>query len=357
MRCYNYKFNIFACVAILAAGIAGGFGSAKETIDLSKIAEGVYAQYVNPDGNAVSNSGVVVLEHGVLVFDTHFTPEAGQALLAGIKTLTSKPVRYVVNSHFHPDHTHGNQALINAQLIASLNARRDILQVDLPSLNRTAGFARSQLDKMRKEMEQEQDAAKIQNLRTQINSREDYLETISRLKIIAPDIALEDRLILHDGKQEVQLLFLGVGHTDGDVVLFIPSLKAAFLGDLFFNNAIPNVQDANILEWMKTLEETLKLDADKFVPGHGPLGSKNDVKKFLSYLEELKKSVEEAIARGSTLDQTIQDIQIPPKYSSYQFKNFFPANVQKMYLELKALQLASIPVEDSKKSERDKPKQ
>ncbi|HYK87416.1 MAG TPA: MBL fold metallo-hydrolase, partial [Acidobacteriota bacterium] len=84
------------------------FPSAQEG-DLTKLAEGVYAQIVSPDGNAVGNSGVIVLEHSVLVFDTHFTPEGAQVLLSKIRAITPKAIRYVVNSHFHPDHTHGNQ--------------------------------------------------------------------------------------------------------------------------------------------------------------------------------------------------------------------------------------------------------
>jgi cyclase len=347
---------LLVCFLFSAARVFCGSGPAKETAELTKLAEGVYVQVVSPDGNAVSNSGVVILDHGVLVFDTHFTPEAGQVLLAGIRSLTSKPVRYVVNSHFHPDHTHGNQVWANAQLIASTNARRDVLQVDLPSMNRAVGITQDQLETMRRDMEQEADSARIQSLRAQIKLREDYLETMSRLKIIAPIVTLDDGLTILEGKREVQILYFGAGHTDGDVVLYLPSLKIAFLGDLFFNKAIPNVQDASVLEWMKTLEEVLKLDAEKFLPGHGPVGSKNDVKEFLGYLEELKTLIEAAIARGDTMEQTTHDTQVPPKYSSYQFQNFFPSNVQKMYTELKASQLASIPAEGPRKSEREKAK-
>ena len=83
--------------------------SPDEASEVAKLAEGVYARIVRPDGPAVSNAGFIVLENEVLVYDTHATPEAGQALLSAIATVTAKPVRYIVNSHFHPDHTHGNQ--------------------------------------------------------------------------------------------------------------------------------------------------------------------------------------------------------------------------------------------------------
>jgi glyoxylase-like metal-dependent hydrolase (beta-lactamase superfamily II) len=153
-------------------------------------------------------------------------------------------------------------------------------------------------------------------------------------------------MTIREGKKQADLRFLGEGHTDGDLVLIIPSAKIAFVGDLFFHNAIPNVQDARILKWMETLRNLLKLEADMFVPGHGPVGDRKAVEAFLRYFEELKASVESAVARGDSLEQAIQGIRVPPKYSAYSFQNFFAANVQKMYAEIKALQMDSEAAEN-----------
>jgi cyclase len=324
-------------------GLFWAYPFAKESPDLTRLADNVYARIVSPDGDAVSNSGVVVLDHCVLVFDTHFTPEAGQALQTAIRTITPKPVLFVVDSHGHPDHTHGNQVFGDAQLIGSGSARRDVLENDLPSLNRAMGTARSQLEQLRKDLAKETDAGQIKRLRDQIKSREDYLQTMSRLRIAAPSVILDDSLKIQDGKQEVRILFLGKGHTDGDVVVYLPAQKIVFAGDLFFNEAIPNVQDASMLPWMKTLEELLKLDAEKFVPGHGDIGSRKDVEKFLAYFQDLQSAVKESVERGDSMDQATRDITIPSKLSSYKFQNFFASNVQKMFAELKALQ-ASAPI-------------
>jgi cyclase len=340
---------------ILLACLLCASTSAKEDPELTKVAEGIYARIVSPDSSAVANAGVVVMDQSVLVFDTHFTPEAGFSLLATIRSVTPKSVRYVVNSHWHADHTHGNQAFAGAQLISSSNARRDMLQNDLPSLNRAVRVAQTQIDKLRQVVSKEPDAAERQKMREQIKTREDYLQTMTRLNITVPVITLDENTTIHDGKQEARILFLGVGHTDGDVVLFLPAQKVVFAGDLFFNNGIPNVQDASILEWMKTLNGLLKLDATTFVPGHGPIGSKRDVQTFLSYLEELKSLVSPAVERGDSLEQATRDLQLPAKYSSYQFQNFFPSNVQKMYTELKGLQIELTPVEDAPKAERHQP--
>lgn len=299
---------------------------------------------VSPDGDAVSNAGFVVLEHSVIVFDTHFTPEAGQALLNAIRSVTLKPVRYVVNSHAHADHTHGNQVFPDAQLISSTPARRDVLEEDLPSLNRTISVAQAQIDKIQHEMAKEKEPSQLQRMRELIRTRDEYIRTMSRLKIAAPFMTLDDRLRIQEGNQEIRLLCLGKGHTEGDVVMLLPAQRIAFVGDLFFNEAIPNVQDASILTWMKTLEEVLKLDADKFVPGHGGVGGRRDIQNFLSYFETLQSLVKVYVDRGDSVEQATRDITVPAKFSTYRFQNFFPSNVQKMYAELKALQIGVVPV-------------
>jgi cyclase len=313
----------------------------KDPGDIAKLADGVFAQIVAPEnGAAISNSGILVLDRGVLVFDTHFTPEAGQLLQARIQSLTSKPVRFVVNSHFHPDHTHGNQAFANSPLIiGSTNARRDMLQQDIPSLNRVLGVTREQLEKARKEVLTETEPKVQERMRASINSRQGLVDSLSRLKILVPLITVDDSLTLWDPAREVRLLYLGNGHTEGDLVLFLPVEKIVFAADLFFNESIPNTQDASILDWMRTLEALIALDADRFVPGHGPVGTKQDVKQFLAYFEELKALVEPAVTRGDTIEQVLE-IPIPSKYAGYRFQNLFRPNLEKMYRELKARQMA-----------------
>jgi cyclase len=318
-------------------------GYAKENIEPAKLADGVYARIANPDGEAVSNSGIIILDHCVLIFDTHYTLEAGQGLKDAVRSITSKPIRFVVNSHSHADHTHGNQIFLDAQIIGSTVARREIMENDLPLLNRMMETGRTQLGKMRKEIGNNEDSVDPAKKLREIKSFEDKLHAMSRLKILPPFITLDDNLTIQDGKQEVQVSFLGPAHTDGDVILFLPSLKIAFAGDLFFESAIPNVQDAHMLQWMKTLEVVLKIDADTFVPGHGKPGSKKDVAAFLAYFEELKSMIQPAVDRGDSLEQVMQDMKAPAKYSAYRFQHFFPANVQKMYTELKELQFATQP--------------
>ncbi len=318
--------------------------------DFQKLAEGVFAQIVSPDSDAVSNSGILVLDSGVLLFDTHFTPEAADALLEKIKTLTSRPVRYIVNSHFHSDHTHGNQAFpATRQILSSTDTRRDMLQKDMATLNQMQTLAQNQVEQLSKDMRLEKDAKTQEALRAQLNQRTAFMRRMSALKILVPGMTIDDTLSFVDGGQQVDLMVPGPGHTDGDLVLYLPQEKIAFLGDLFFKDAIPSVDDARMLDWMKTLREILKLDAKTFVPGHGQVGDRADLEEFLGYFEDLKALVEPAVARGDTLEQVVQDTHMPSKYAAYSFQNFFPANLQKMFTEVRAAQPAAAPQPGVKK--------
>jgi len=311
---------------------------------MTRLAEGVFAHVAWTDSNAVSNSGIVILERSVLVFDTHFTPEGAQTLLSEIQTITSKPVRYLINSHFHPDHSHGNQAFPNSpRILASTNARRDMLQRDLPSMNRALAAAQGQIERMKKDVAQVADPAQQSSRRAQIAQRQKLVEKMSRQKVLPPVMTVDESLDLEDESRPLRLLYLGRGHTDGDLVLFLPQEKIAFVGDLFFNSALPNTQDAFVLDWIQTSKEILKLDAETFVPGHGEAGTREDLKNFVRYLEELKEWVQPAVARGDSIEQVLHDVHLSSRYAAYEFQNFFPHNVQRMYIELKALQPAAAP--------------
>lgn len=314
------------------------FASGAEAPGFARLADGVYARVVSPDSNAVANSGFVVLDHSVLVFDTHFTPEAGAELRDAVRAVTDRPVRYVINSHGHTDHTHGNQVFAGAQIVGSDRARRDVVEVDLPAWERSVAAARAEVGAMRAAGASAEAGASTGAGAARLRQRQQYLDNISRLRILPPQVTFERALSIREGGREVRLLYLGNAHTEGDIVLYLPGEKIAFVGDLFFNRAIPNTDDARVLEWGATVDALLALDAETFIPGHGDVGSREDVRAFARYLRELRSLVQPAVERGDSLQQAITEISVPAAYASWGFQNFFPANVQKMYIELKELQ-------------------
>ncbi|NWG12209.1 MAG: MBL fold metallo-hydrolase [Acidobacteria bacterium] len=331
-------------VAFAACFVTAGAAGAGQNARLTELADGVYVHRAGPDTGADTNAGIVVLEHGVVVFDTHSTPEAGRELQWKIATVTSKPILLVINSHFHAHHTHGNQAFgAVPYFVSSGNTRRDILERDLPALNRAVSAAQVQIEKMRKQHALVRDGDARAEIDKRIGARRRLLDRMMQLKIVAPEMTFDDELRIVDGSRVVILRRLGAGHTDGDIVMYLPAEKIAFVGDLFFNAALPGSQDAVLLEWPRTLDELLKIDAESFVPGHGAVGRREDVRGFAGYLDALKRMVQESLDRGDTLEHLIQGAKVPEKYAGHGSQELFPSNVQKMYTELKALQAAARP--------------
>ena len=191
-------------------------------------------------------------------------------------------------------------------------------------MNRSLNIAQTQLARMRRELLKERDRDLQTSLRNQIRQRQEFVDRISKIRVIPPILTLDDRLTVKDATREIQVFHVGTGHTDGDLILFLPRERIAFLGDLFFNRALPNAQDSFLLPWIATLGAILKLEADVFVPGHGPVGNRDQLKQFLEYLEDLKASVEPKVSRGDSMEQVLHDLQVPAKYASFDFQNFFP---------------------------------
>ncbi len=357
--CYAKIVEAFLALTACLAAVSGAVAD-DQSAGLTELAEGVYVHLVEPATSTDANAGIVMLENGVLVFDTHSSPEAGQALLRKIADISSKPILLIVNSHFHADHTHGNQVFGSAPfLLSSADARRDILQRDIPAMNRAVSAAQTQIEKMQKNLALVTDARSRAEIDRQIALRRGLLSRMTRLKIVAPEVTFDEELRIVEGSRELVMRHLGAGHTDGDIVLYLPAEKIAFVGDLFFNGALPSTQDSTLLAWSRTLDELLRIDAERFVPGHGAVGTREDIRDFAGYLEELKRMVQQSLDRGDTLEQLIAGAKVPVRYEGYRFQNFFPSNVQKMYTELKALQAGGSPAagaERTRKPQENRPR-
>jgi cyclase len=197
------------------------------------------------------NVAVMPTNEGVLVVDDKFAQDAPE-IMAKIKSVSDKPVRYVLNTHQHGDHTGGNDAMmaLGTQILIHKNARDNMVAGKQPGL---------------------------------------------------PQITYADEAqVFLDGK-EVQAHHLGRGHTNGDAVIYFPSERVLHTGDLFVNGSAPFIDysaHASIVEWDKTLEKALAYDFDTVIPGHGPVAKKADLVKWRQTLGTLRTRVKAACAGG-----------------------------------------------------------
>lgn len=218
-----------------------------------------------------SNGALVVNENDVLVVDSHMTPSAGKALLADLAKVTDKPVRYLVNTHFHFDHTHGNEVFgPDVEIIGHEFTHQKLASGETKSGRGYEGFVgstpqrveamRSQLDSM-----SEEDRAATER---RIEGMMAVYQESEAVQPRALSLVLREALTIHRGGREIQLLYLGRGHTGGDVVVFLPAEKVLISGDLL-TAGVPYMGDSFIPEWIDTLDGVAALDFEVVLPGHG----------------------------------------------------------------------------------------
>ena len=213
--------------------------------------------YAFIQGSHITNSGFVVFSWGVVVIDSLMTVTLANRLKKAIRSVTEKPVKYVVNTHFHGDHVFGNQCFLPARIVGHKNTAT--------VLERHGQLYVTKFTKRFPKLEKE----------------------LAKVRVVPPVLTFDSRLRLGTPDEGVDLLFFGHGHTSGDIVIFSAEQKVMFAGDLLFNAIFPTSDDAVISSWVKVLECLEKLNPQILIPGHGnPCG-----KKELGYMLQLLREV------------------------------------------------------------------
>ncbi len=273
------------------------------------------------EGNIVRdfcNQGWVIFEDYVLLIDANF-PAGAEIVLPKIRALTNKPIRFAFDTHHHGDHTYGNQLWVE-------NGATPVAHTGV-------------IDEMRR-FETGYYGDKPGRWEGAAKERPDV--KASRLK--PPSVLFPRELIFDDGKHRVELMHLGVGHTHGDAVAWLPRERILFTGDLAVNGPYNYVGDGDIEKWIMTLDSARKLGASIVCPGHGPRGVDtllNDQQRFFRALREqvgalvrAKKTPEQVRgAMDQIRDALASDRSIARYVAEGPFK-FFPSQVEKVYTEL-----------------------
>ncbi|HEX3232160.1 MAG TPA: MBL fold metallo-hydrolase [Pyrinomonadaceae bacterium] len=339
------RHKLIASIAMMLAVIAGSADTrsnsltpipkAEDDFQLVKVAEGVYAAIAKPGGLASGNAGFVIGDDGVLIFDTFGTPAALEELIGEIEKLTKLPIKFAVNSHYHLDHTGGNQVLAarGVPIIA-----HDNVLIWQTTKNKRFLPAAAELEKRKA------DTTKL--LATipedQKDARAPLEKTLRRLDAMMAITLTNPTRTFKSGRMELQLgkrkvvLATFPGHTGGDVIAFVPDANVVFTGDLGWSKTLPNLVDATVNDWIPTLDAMLKQNPNaKYVPGHGNVAEAADIKEFREYLADLRSRVKAGIAKGLTVDDAKKELTLPEKYKGLAFQQFATPNVEDMYKELK----------------------
>lgn len=272
----------------------------------NKVRESIYHAVGTGSLAVVGNSSFIVNDNDVIVVDDHVSPAAAWVLLEEIKEVTNKPVTTVINTHFHFDHAHGNQIFApNVQIIGHEFTRRMLLSnsIGMPLYQNYVTGLPGQIDGLKKRIASEADAAAKAKLQTQLQVAENNLASQKELKPTPPNVTLATQMTLYRGSREIQIRFLGRGHTAGDVVVLLPNEKVVMTGD-FLTSGLSNMSDSYPEEWVTSLDALKKLDFDTVLPGHGDaFTDKAKIDYFQAYLRDVWSEVSRLKKEGVSADE------------------------------------------------------
>jgi glyoxylase-like metal-dependent hydrolase (beta-lactamase superfamily II) len=265
------------------------------------------------------NVAVYVTSEGVVLVDDMFDRNHAD-ILAQVKSITDKPLKYVINTHQHDDHAGGDMKMLPiAEVIAHKNARANLVHI-----------------------------------------RQPYYEDTPGTPIGLPRLTFSDEASVFLGGKEVRAKYFGRGHTSGDAIVYFPDLKVVHTGDLFLgrrpardgapvqsrpagvNIYVDYAQGGSFLDWTKTLDGALTLDFDTVIPGHGPVSSKADVAAFRTDIDTMRTRLAGMVRQGKTKDDMVNTLEAdygwrakgcpptPPTPGCLQFQQ-----ADAMYAELK----------------------
>ena len=263
---------------------------------LRKITELVYAYTGVPTGtpgNTFSaNAGIVIGNDAVLVVDTLTSAKEAEGFAADIRKITDKPIRYVVNTHYHLDHALGNSffADMGARIIGHVKCRDAVIAGGDKILEDPAAFGLPA----------------------------DFWEGT---RTIAPDTAFERGMIIDLGGIAVKLIHTGfASHSAGSVIVHIPSQNVLFAGDILFTDFHPYIGDGDLSGWEKSLDFIHEMNVSHIIPGHGPLSSNKDIEDMKAYLPFFDKKAKELCAVEKDVGKlTAAMLEVLPKRAGGDF--------------------------------------
>lgn len=289
--------GLLACAFVsIAAAQAPDDGTVLEKdipIAVTEVAPGLFFQY----HHAESNNAWLVTDDGVLVIDTRQHPKRAEELLAAIRKTTSKPIKYVINTHAHGDHYFGNPVFKREG--ATFIAHRD-----------TEGMMKAHYN-------------------LEIKRRMGYFKQMkydpAEVKMVLPDLVYDSKLVITLGGRTIELIYMGPGQNPGDTLVLFPKEKVIFTGGPFSKNSWANPSfTPSMSNWVAMLRKIAAMDIDKFLGGHGDIGNKQDVLHEAQMLEDFDAGMREAVKKGMTKDEIIKNV----KFEKYKdVRNYYRMNL------------------------------
>jgi glyoxylase-like metal-dependent hydrolase (beta-lactamase superfamily II) len=292
----------------MAKGFASTTDLAAKTIAFSEIGTDLYAFTAEGD----PNTAVIVGQDGCLVFDAQATPAMANKVLERVRTVTDKPIKYVVLSHYHAVRVLGASAYQAEAIIASEETRRLVAE--------------------RGQQDWESEYGRFPRL---------FQDAQSIPGLTWPTLTFEGDMSIYLGRREVRLMQLGAGHTSGDIVAWVPDAQVMFSGDLIEYHSACYCGDAHLREWPTTLNEVRGFNPKAIAPGRGDAlkglsAAREAIAMTRDFVTTLYGAAEAAVAKGGTLKETMTATRevMDPKFSNFAiYEHCLPFNVSRAFDE------------------------
>ncbi|RIW28692.1 MBL fold metallo-hydrolase [Bacillus salacetis] len=258
---------------------------------LEKVSDGIYAAIAKEGGGALANAGFADLGDQIIIFDTFNTQQASQDLKDAAEFITNKPVTTVMNSHWHGDHIRGNQVFTDSTIISSETTFSKMKELHPSRIRKQKediqGLA-NYIESLKKQLDSDTDA----QLQNKINFLLELKFSLSSLELVLPSQTFIDEWSLKGTKRNAKLFTLGGGHSYCDAMLYIPESKVIFMGDLLFVDChLTFFEESNPEKWIEILQKVDRFEIDTVIPGHGSIGTKEEIKNNINYIESLMSVV------------------------------------------------------------------
>jgi len=279
----------------------------RRLFNIEKVTAGVYSCVARPAALINCNATIFEQSSHLVVVDTHSKASAAASLIAQIRReVSEKPVRYIINTHFHWDHAQGASAYRKAfspldviacettrVAIESETEKRIKIQVE----NDVPPF----IEEARKKQSDARTSAEKDFYGDEISQLEAYRREMGSFELVVPSITFEKVFVLEDSERELHLSFQGRAHTAGDVVVLSPRDHLLATGDLI-HGFFPYIGDGYPREWPSTIDKVAALDFRSILPGHGPVQTGRDrMANFRAYVEELTERVSTGMRKGQSV--------------------------------------------------------
>jgi len=284
------------------------FGSPALAADrLTRIADNVYAYVDTKQGSKENsfgaNAGIIIGRDGIAVVDTLISAKEAKRFIKAIKAISKKPIKYVINTHYHLDHAFGNAEFVKlgAVVIAQESDTRAMQKSAEATLKNAGQYGLTPAD-------------------------------MKGTAIAYPVLSYSDRMTIDLGGQLIELRHARPAHTEGDTLVYLPERKLLFAGDILFTDYHPFLAEGNIEEWCAELDDLQAMEVEAIIPGHGPLSSKKDLAEMKQYLQQFDQQAKELAVPGAD-PQTLTAEMLKTLPTRAEGAGLITANLQMRYLK------------------------